>query len=423
MLPLNLLFSYITRLVLLIFRLSFVSSVFFLLQLITPTPRQQVEEYYRDTGECVRALAAAAADGNSSYPGLACDSSAGEGGVSVMLGLDSCLAGHDNAFLYHNSSAYLRLPLTSTNGTATSTAAAAAVAAGSSAGVGAPIARLMRYTPELPPRPIQPPGGSDRTYIVFIAVGLAAFGFVMAALRALYHRKRQSLAYGRDGGGGGGLGGGGIGGGWRSGGLSGSSSLTGLGDFDVGGGYEGALFPADAYSSGGLSGSRHEIGPMEVPLLNQSDSPMREGAGGGGGGGGGRGRGRQHRPGPATGSSRRNRGGAEVGGGGGFRRGGGGSSGGSDLSPPPFSRILGTMGGGPAAAAAAPARRNKSAARSDGSSSSSSSRLGRGPGGRPRGEAGGDVALEQGPFGGGGASREGGSLKRDDEPEGDEVFC
>ncbi|CAN0447028.1 unnamed protein product, partial [Hapterophycus canaliculatus] len=240
----------------------------------------QVGEYFRDTTECVRALATAAAAGESPQRGPACasggkgddggDGWAGEGGVSVMLGVGNCLQGHDNAFLYHNSTSYLRLPL---NNTVSPPALSWPPQAGATVGGagGGLTARLVRYAPELPPGPIQPPGGPDRAYIVYVAIGLAALGLTVAALRALYLRKQERVAYGRSGRGGinSGHGGGGHGGaralfsssaglGWKSGGRSGSD--FGEFDFSVGDEYEGALFPADNYSSGGLSSSRSQSG-------------------------------------------------------------------------------------------------------------------------------------------------------------------
>ncbi|CAN0427033.1 unnamed protein product [Pylaiella littoralis] len=449
-------------------------------ELVEAAGNEEVGEYYRETGECVRNLAAAAAAGNSSYPGPACGSNgdgdgdgwAGEGGVSLMLGLGRCLDGHDNAYVYHDSDTYLRLPLTNNSNTASSSwsvpsaaAAAAAAAEESEAGRGGvaamkaasgggtenggrrfgsvgvgggTTARLVRYAPNLPPRPVQPPGSSDRAWIVYIAVGLAAFGMAAAGLRALFRRKQASLAYARGGGinssghgAGGGLFSSSAGSGWRSGGMSGSD----FGDFDISGGngYEGALFPADNYSSGGLSGSRFEVGPMEVPLLNQSDSPLKEARGRGGGGGR---RQRQQQPlgrgaAATTSPPRRNRGGSRAGVEPAYA-GGGGGGGGSDVSPPPFSRILGTMGGGPATAA----RRNR---RTDTSGSGGGSGSGRNfSGGRWKGGGGAtegddDTSLQQGPFGGSGggggggggsrSDRQGGALKGGDEPDGDEVFC
>ncbi|CAM9533609.1 unnamed protein product, partial [Ectocarpus fasciculatus] len=406
-------------------------------ELVDADGNEEIAEYYRDTGECVRSLAAAAASGNSSYAGPACPSNggggdgwAGEGGVSLMLGLGDCLAGHENAFLYHNSSAYLRLPLNVSSAAEEEQEQERAARRSSGGGgkkqhgsghVGGMTARLVRYSPALPPRPEQPPGGPDRAYIVYLAVGLAAVGLAVAGLRSLYRRRRREklAAYGSDGGsvhggGGGGGGGGGFGAGgrfssssglgWRSGGRGGSDFG---GNFDgglVGGGvvgdsghgytYEGAMFPADNYSSGGLSGSSRggwrsgggsggsgkppaSVGPMEVPLLNQSDSPLRlrEGSGGA----------TTAAASPSTASSSHRR----------ISRGGGGR----DASPPPFSRVLGTMGSGPAGAAAG--RRRKTS----GGSGGGGGRRDRLSGGKPaaaREEELSDDALDQqGPFGGG----------------------
>ncbi|CAM9595883.1 unnamed protein product, partial [Ectocarpus sp. 13 AM-2016] len=410
---------------------------------------EEIAKYYRDTGECVRSLAAAAASGNSSYSGPACHSNggggdgwAGEGGVSLMLGLGDCLSGQENAFLYHNSSAYLRLPLNVTSAAeeeedeeraARSSGGGGKKKQHESGHAGGMTARLVRYSPALPPRPEQPPGGPDRAYIVYLAVGLAAVGLAVAGLRALYRwRRREKLAaYGSEGGsvhgGGGGGGGGGFGAGglftssaglgWRSGGRGGSDFG---GNFDgglVGGGivgdsghgyiYEGAMFPADNYSSGGLSGSSRSqggwrsggggsgkppasVGPMEVPLLNQSDSPLRLRDGQSGA---------TAATSPATASSSRRRSSRGMD----SSRGGGG---GRDSSPLPFSRVLGTMGSGPVAAGR---RRKKS-----GGSGSGGGRRDRLSGGKPAAAAaaaagvGGseeelsdDALDQQGPFGGG----------------------
>lgn len=445
-----------------------------------------MEEYYRDVGGCVRDLAAAAAAGNSTYPGPACapgtnggggDGWAGEGGVSFLIGLGNCLEGQSNAYLYHNATSYLRLPLptgsntteeallTATRGSVMAKAVGG-VGTGSVAGVSTRTARLVRYSPPMPERPPNPPGGSDRAYIVYIAVALAAFGFAVAGLRMLYRRRKHSLAYGRDGGDGGAHGGifsSSAGAGWRSGGGVASD----FGDFDtVGGSYEGALFPVDNYSSGSLSGPRSHGGgrlggwrgsgrsPSEAgnaeaenvelkrPLLNPSDSLMMpEGHQGSAvsssrptGGGAGHGTGDARRPGA----------GDERGSGGGGRgrdREGGHSGNPAGLSPPPFSRILGTMGGGPPSSGGK-GRANRSSGGGGGGaigrggpSSEGRSKM------RRRGEEGGgdegDEALDKGPFGGGDGGEEvfiggggggGGdrgtrSLKRDNGPDGDEVFC
>ncbi|CAM9896188.1 unnamed protein product, partial [Scytosiphon promiscuus] len=256
-------------------------------EVVDAADNEEVGEYFRDTSECVRALAIAAAAGKSPRRGPACtpgskgddggDGWAGEGGVSVMLGVGNCLEGHENAFLYHNSTSYLRLPLNDTGSPPALSwppprmGAALGGGGGGGSGGGGMTARLVRYAPELPPRPIQPPGGPDRAYIVYVAIGLAALGLTVAALRALYLRKQERVAYGRSGRGGINSGGGhgGHGGaralfsssaglGWKSGGRSGSD--FGEFDFSVGDEYEGALFPADNYSSGGLSSSRSQSG-------------------------------------------------------------------------------------------------------------------------------------------------------------------
>lgn len=377
----------------------------------------QIEDYFRATGDCVRSLAAAAAAGNATYPGASCASSsssssssgdasggdawAAEGGVSVLLGLSNCLDGQKNAYLYHNETSYLRLPLS-----------------GESRGlVGgahrASTARLVRYAPTLPQPPPSSPGGPDRAYIVYIAVGVAVLGLTIAGLSALYRRMNK---HDSEGGGGGSLFS--SYGGWR-GGLA-----SDFGDFDsVGGGYEGALFPSDNYGSGGLSGSRSSLGggrignrrsgPMEAetvqlnrPLLDEADeiAPARGES--------------SER---ASSGSRRDRGSGVAGERGGRRR----SSDGDDRSPPPFSRIVGTMGGGPQPSG------GDGLGRKSGSGRSGDGRgRGRGTGdkGHRDGVSGGPLVEDSDddggddPFAGGGAARKGGVLQDEDEG-GDEVFC
>lgn len=450
--------------------------------------RDQIEEYFRETGQCVRSLAAAAAAGNATYPGGGCSAStpssgvngyASEGGVSVLLGLGGCMEGQKNAYLYHNSSHYMRLPLPGggVNGTMMAAEPATAeqedrstmlpLAVAKSPGVdratiSGSTARLVRYSPAMPPRPPSPPGGPDRAYIVYIAAALAAVGLAIAGLRALYRRKQENLAYGRYGGSGGGVGQGSLysssaGAGWRSGGGAASD----FGDFDiVGGGYEGALFPADNYSSGSLSGSRSQGVGSGGRLGGWRGSGM--GSGGGGGGSSGKvpsdsggtmeaenvelkrpllnqtapsplipdaRRTATSRPAPSSRASR----GSGGGGGGGSGSGGGAgrdrrmSAARAELSPPPFSRILGTMGGGPQPKAE-PSRSH----RGGGRRRSEDRDQGRGRPGKeegqepdqgPFGEGAGDDNDD--PFSGGGVSGGAGarSLKRDDQPEGDEVFC
>lgn len=427
----------------------------------------------------MRSLAAAAAAGNTTYPGAACGSNsnnggdgwAGEGGVSVLLGLGDCLEGHSNAFLYHNATHYLRVPLPAGENkteAAVSLSGALASASASATSNTFKVARLIRYAPDMPPRPPSPPGGPDRAYIVYIAVAVAAVGLAVAGIRALYRRKQQNIAYGRGNGAGGDGGHGSLfsssaGAGWRSGGGASSD----FGDFDaVGGGYEGTLFPADNYSSGGHSGSRSqgggrlgnwrgrtpsEVGPLEAeavelkrPLLNQAESTFspegrhstavssarksrgrgsggatnRIGGGDGGGGGGGYGGG--------VIDSRRQQAGRIRGGGDRDSR---LSARRADVSPPPFSRFMGTMGGGPPSGEKA--NRSGSGKIAGGGEGLSTGRT-TGGGGGGGGGAGsqGDDKLEKGPFaddddpfsGGNGAGRAG-SLERDDQPEGDEVFC
>lgn len=393
-------------------------------------------EYYRRTNECVSNLAAEAAAGNATYPGSACVSHLGsrtdvvatpvaapEGGVSLLLGLGSCLTAETNAFLYHNESCYLRFPLPADgpgeNGTMPSTTTNTA-AAGAEATV--TIAGLVRYAPDMPPRPPAPPGGADRAWIVYVAVALVAAGFAVAGVRTIFRRKRASMAF--MGGAGGGAGGGGsgsslfsssAGAGWRSGGGAGSD----FGEFDgVGGGYEGNLFPGDSYGSGrvsrqGLSSSSRQQGKLnwrgarersdgssantenvelKRPLLHSSVSPLDQGP-------------------DSRGTTR-----------GGL---GDGARGRSDRSAPPFARMHGTIGAGPSTTA----RREARSSRQDGGS-------GGGVGGRlgaavapPRGSKNEDDRdVDRGPFGddpfvGGGGGDQGGSGASKTEPEGDEVFC
>lgn len=359
----------------------------------------------------MRSLAAAAAAGNATYPGSSCASSsssgdasggdawAAEGGVSVLLGLSNCLDGQKNAYLYHNETSYLRLPLS-----------------GESRGLmggahRASTARLVRYAPTLPQPPPSPPGGTDRAYIVYIAVGVAVLGLTIAGLSALYRRMSK---HDNEGGGGSLFS---SYGGWR-GGLA-----SDFGDFDsVGGGYEGALFPSDNYGSGGLSGSRSSLsggrignrrsGPMEAetvqlnrPLLDEADefAPAR---------------GESSERAPS--GSRRDSGSGVTGDRGGRRR----SSDGDNRSPPPFSRIVGTMGGGPQPSGGDGLGRKSGSGRSvDGK--------GRGRGtsekGHRDGVSGGPLVEDSDDDGGddpfaGGAARKGGVFQEENDG-GDEVFC
>ncbi|CAM9742468.1 unnamed protein product, partial [Laminaria digitata] len=401
--------------------------------LVKAAGNEEVEEYYRDVGECVRDLAAATAAGNSTYPGPACASShngggggdgwAGEGGVSFLIGLGNCLEGQSNAYLYNNATSYLRLPLpTGANKTEEAVLAEAAGVGGTgvgavAAGASTRTARLVRYAPAMPERPPNPPGGSDRAYIVYIAVALAAFGFAAAGLRVLYRRRKDSLAYGRGGGDGGAQGGifsSSAGAGWRSGGGAASD----FGDFDtVGGGYEGALFPADNYSSESLSGGSRSHGggrlgvwrgsgrtpseggrnagaenvELKRPLLNPSDSLMvPEG----------------HQASAAASASSRSTGGRGGPSGAGRNREGGHSDNRGGLSPPPFSRILGTMGGGPPSSGG----KGNADLSSGGGGGGAIGRGGASSQGRPKTRGGGgggggggdegDDALDKGPFGG-----------------------
>lgn len=307
-------------------------------------------------------------------------------------------------------------------------------------------ARLVRYAPAMPPRPLGPPGGPDRAYIVYIAVALAAVGFAAAGLRALYWRKKASVAYGR--GSGEGRDGSMFSSGWRGG-------ASDFGEFDRmnGGSYEGALFPTDNYSSESLSGSRSQHGggsgilggwrgggrasgsggPMEAetvqlkrPLLNPSSETSLM---------------PQTQQQTAAGSStalRRSRDEPKE------SRGVGGGSGklssainrASEGSPPPFSRIMGTMGGGPQTTS--PGGRKKSARGGDvggsGGQRFSERRARERRTKEVSFEESGEAAVEKGPFGdhdnndpfiggGGGGGGGNGALKRGDEADGDEVFC
>ena len=382
----------------------------------------------------MRKLAAAAAAGNTTYPGAACASDSGdgwaaEGGVSVLLGISDCLHGQSNAYLYHNETSYLRLPLPApADGNKTFAASATPRHA-----VG--TARLVRYVPALPQPPPNRPAGPDRAYIVYIAVGVAVIGLAIAGLTTLYRRSKKDGRGGRV---------------WRGGGFGEGSADPDFGDFDsVGGGYEGALFPADNYSSGGLSGSRSfgsgvggrignwrggrspsETAPLEAetvqlkrPLLNLEDNDAEEThsrrsfRGGGSAhsedprsdarrqGDGGRGRGKA--------TSR------------GIERDQGRSSGGAESPPPPFSRMVGPMGGDPQLSdgKSNKPRRPKGGAVERGRGAGGKDD--RGLDGKPlrEGEDGDDDDGDD-PFAAdGGGSGKAGSLRKDDGLEGDEVFC
>lgn len=377
----------------------------------------QIEDYFRATGDCVRSLAAAAAAGNATYPGSSCapsfssddagggDAGTAEGGVSVLLGLSNCLDGQKNAYLYHNETSYLRLPLSGES-------------RGRMGGAHrASTARLVRYAPTLPQPPPSPPGGSDRAYIVYIAVGVAVLGLTIAGLSMLYRRMKR---HDNEGGGGSLFS---SYGGWRGG------FASDFGDFDsVGGGYEGALFPSDNYGSGGSSGSggfpgsrsslgggrigNRRSGPMEAetvqlnrPLLDKDDEMAPA-----------RGESSER----ASSGSRRDRGSGVASDRGGRRR----SSDGDDRSPPPFSRIVGTMGGGPQASGGDGLGKKSGSGRSGEGKGG-----GRGTGekGRRDGVSGGRLAEDNNDDGGddpfaGGAARKGGVFQEEGDG-GDEVFC
>lgn len=348
-----------------------------------------------------------------------------------MLGLGTCLEGQANAYLYHNETSYLRLPLhAGGNKTVGETGGGGSLWASGGSDSGGTV-RLVRYAPDMPPRPPAPGGGpGDRTWIVYVAVVLAAVGLAAAGGRALYRRKREALAYGRGEGGDGGTGSlfsSSAGGGWRSGGGNASD----FGDFDsVGGGYEGTLFPGDNYGSGSLSGSRQpgggggrrgnwrgggrhppEVGPMEAetvtlrrPLLDATEAPARD-----------EGRAATARSRGVRAGRREETGSREVGSTrGGARRDDRLSAARADVSPPPFSRMIGTIGAGPP-------------------SGGEATKSGRGSRGQRRSEERGNDgggAMDDDPFsgggvsgGGGGGGGRGGSLKVSDEAEGDEVFC
>ncbi|CAM9624294.1 unnamed protein product, partial [Sphacelaria rigidula] len=255
-----------------------------LAQFVSAKGNDQALEYYRRTNKCITDLAAAAAAGNATYPGGgACTSQAmprksataggggsmyadgeAEGAVSLLLGVGGCLGGETHAFLYHNESTLIRLPLPGAQGpndTAASTTGGLFETIVSARKSGTtPTAGLVRYAPAMPARPPAPPGGSDRAWIVYIAVAVVAICLAAAAIREMFRRKRRAdlmRAYGMsvDGAGPtGGLFSSQAGAGWRSGGRD-AASTSDFGEFDsgFGGGYGGGvMFPGDSYGSGSL---------------------------------------------------------------------------------------------------------------------------------------------------------------------------
>lgn len=363
-----------------------------------------------------------------------------ESAVSLLLGVGSCLDPITEAYVYHNDSFLLRVPLPGSGSGGNESAAAALGTSGAIPKVG-----IVRYTPEMPKPPPPLPRGGDRAWIVYIAVALVATAVAGFVARAVFRKRRALMAYG-DGGNSGMLSS--LGAGWRSGVAAGSD----FGEFDgVGGGYDGALFPGDNYGSGSMSGMMHSSGSssrqsrnwrggrdrpdagsnnaenveLKRPLLNLSESPLMpsneqlESSGGGASSSApsGRGKGR-----PGRGNNDDGAGGDAMGGAGSGPRGARSSRDG--MSPPPFSRMHGTIGAGPAL--------RKGGVKESGSSGNSGSGSGNpeqpGRAGRERSsrhEEPDRGTLEEDPFVGEGMGGARGRVRsmKPSEPEGDEVFC
>ncbi|CAM9796699.1 unnamed protein product, partial [Choristocarpus tenellus] len=202
---------------------------------------KEVEGYFTRTSQCISDLVLPSNTLKQFVPlsyqssTLGSCSEGGEVALFVLNGLGSCLEGEEHALLYHNSSSYLRMPLT--NG---STAARRDTLSGLSlqhSGEsdasrllqhGDPLASiiggnnragLVRYFGEMPPRPAQPPRAPDSPSSV--AVGWIIVIFVAASAVLAYKKVRR----------GGGIGGGGFGtggaGGWKVWGDCGSRSGEG----------------------------------------------------------------------------------------------------------------------------------------------------------------------------------------------------